>query len=429
MLANSYGQAPLASVCEGMFDGPHATPKKTSRGPVFLGIWNLSQGRLDLSKTEHLSEEDFARWTRRVVPQPGDLVFSYETRLGQAALVPEGLRCCLGRRMGLIRPLRPRVEPRFLLYAFMGPEFQQTVRERTIAGSTVERILLTELGKYPIRIPALAEQQSVVSLLGALDDKIELNRVMNRTLETIASALFRSWFVDFDPVVAKAAGRQPVGMSTDVAGEFPDSFSGAVSDPIPNGWRLASIYDVTKVVYGAPFSSKLFNGDHRGLPLLRIRDLVSQDPEVFTDESHPNAERVAAGDVVVGMDGEFRAVIWQGPESWLNQRLCKFIPKGTAGTTYVYHSIFAPLAEFERSKVGTTVTHLGKADIDTFKVIHPGDKILALFSTLTQPLIDRILANAAESQVLSDLRDGLLPRLLSGEIRVNQAERIVEQAV
>src|SRR6266850_1895577 len=116
MVADSYDQVPLASVCEGIFDGPHATPKKTSRGPVFLGIWNLSQGRLDLSQTEHLSVEDFAKWTRRVIPQHGDLVFSYETRLGQAAMIPEGLDCCLGRRMGLIRPDRRRVNPRFLLY-------------------------------------------------------------------------------------------------------------------------------------------------------------------------------------------------------------------------------------------------------------------------------------------------------------------------
>src|SRR5690242_14973040 len=83
-----------------IFDGPHATPPKTNNGPIFLGISNLVRGRLDLSNTEHLSEEDYLRWTRRVEPQPGDIVFSYETRLGEAAAIPPGLRCCLGRRMG-----------------------------------------------------------------------------------------------------------------------------------------------------------------------------------------------------------------------------------------------------------------------------------------------------------------------------------------
>ena len=96
----------LGEVVE-IFDGPHATPRKTQRGPIFLGIANLKSGRIDLSETEHLSEEDYQRWTRRVTPMKGDIVFSYETRLGEAALVPAGVKLCLGRRMGLLRPTRP----------------------------------------------------------------------------------------------------------------------------------------------------------------------------------------------------------------------------------------------------------------------------------------------------------------------------------
>src|SRR5713226_1847444 len=120
-----------------IFDGPHATPPKARGGPVFLGISNLVSGRLDLSNIEHLSEEDFVRWTRRVTPQPGDVVFSYETRLGEAAIIPKGLRCCLGRRMGLLRPERSKITPRFLLYSYLSPAFQETLRKHTVQGSTV----------------------------------------------------------------------------------------------------------------------------------------------------------------------------------------------------------------------------------------------------------------------------------------------------
>ena len=137
-MADDWGVAAVGDLAE-IFDGPHATPRKTQSGPVFLGISNLSNGRLDLTSTEHLSEDDYQRWTRRVTPEAGDLVFSYETRLGEAALIPEGLRCCLGRRMGLLRPHRDRVDPRFLLYAYLGPNFQETLRGRTIHGSTVDR--------------------------------------------------------------------------------------------------------------------------------------------------------------------------------------------------------------------------------------------------------------------------------------------------
>src|SRR6266568_1846941 len=105
----------IGKLCEGIFDGPHATPKKTTSGPIFLGIESLVSGRVDLSAPEHLSEEDFVKWTRRVTPRAGDIVFAYETRLGDAALMPEGLRCCLGRRMALMRPDLSKVIPRFLL--------------------------------------------------------------------------------------------------------------------------------------------------------------------------------------------------------------------------------------------------------------------------------------------------------------------------
>ena len=102
--ANHVGwlERPIGEIAE-IFDGPHATPAKTEKGPIFLGISNLSQGRLNLAEAEHISDVDYVRWTRRVVPQPGDVLFSYETRLGDAARVPNGMRCCLGRRMGLLR--------------------------------------------------------------------------------------------------------------------------------------------------------------------------------------------------------------------------------------------------------------------------------------------------------------------------------------
>ena len=202
--AGKWQEAALGELVE-IYDGPHATPKKTDAGPIFLGISNLASGRLDLDKTEHLSEEDYMRWTHRVTPRPDDVVFSYETRLGEAALIPTDLRCCLGRRMGLLRPKGGRVDARFLLYAFLGTRFQETLRSRTIHGSTVDRIPLTEMGSFPIEVPRdIDEQRAIAHILGTLDDKIELNRRMNETLEEMARALFKSWFIDFDPVHAKA---------------------------------------------------------------------------------------------------------------------------------------------------------------------------------------------------------------------------------
>jgi type I restriction enzyme S subunit len=223
-----------------IYDGPHATPTKAVAGPIFLGISNLVCGRLNLSETEHLSVEDFLRWTRRVTPTPGDVVFSYETRLGEAALIPEGLRCCLGPRMGLLRPQSESMDSRFLLYVYLGPEFQETLRARTIHGSTVDRIPLIDMPDFPIRVPPLDVQREIARVLGALDDKIALNLRMNESLEGVARALFKSWFVDFDPIYAKAEGRD-ARLPKSLADLFPDSFENSEVDEVPRGHRSPRI--------------------------------------------------------------------------------------------------------------------------------------------------------------------------------------------
>jgi type I restriction enzyme, S subunit len=264
-----------------IYDGPHATPPKTETGPVFLGISNLAQGRLDLSNAEHLSEKDFQRWTRRVTPEAGDVVFSYETRLGEVALIPTDLRCCLGRRMGLLRARAGRVDSRFLLYAYLGSEFQETLRSRTIHGSTVDRIPLIDMPEFPIRIPAsIQEQYAIAHVLGALDDKIELNRRMNETLEQIARAIFKSWFVDFDPVRAKAEGRNS-GLPKHIAELFPDRVEDSELGEIPAGWEIGSILKQSRLLSGG--TPKTDRTEYWGGDLLwaSAKD-VSQCGEIFS---------------------------------------------------------------------------------------------------------------------------------------------------
>jgi type I restriction enzyme S subunit len=178
------------------------------------------------------------------------------------------------------------------------------------------------------------------------------------------------------------------------------------------------VYEHADVIYGAPFASSKFNTDGRGLPLIRIRDLDNHDPEVFTDEEHPKGTRIHAGDIVVGMDGEFRAHVWRGPECWLNQRMCQFKPKRAEDAAFVLYAIEPLLAEVERSEVGTTVIHLGKADMDKFKVVVPPRAVMDAFAKIARPMLDQMVANGIESRRLAATRDALLPVLLSGEVRL-----------
>jgi type I restriction enzyme S subunit len=148
-----------------VFDGPHATPTTVDSGPIFLGISALQDGEINLRETRHVTEEDFFQWTRRVRPQANDVVFSYETRLGQAAIIPEGLECCLGRRMGLLRFSNGAVFPRYFLYQYISPQFREFLESKTIRGATVDRLSIKDFPSFPILLPPLPEQQRIVALL------------------------------------------------------------------------------------------------------------------------------------------------------------------------------------------------------------------------------------------------------------------------
>ena len=150
-----------------VFDGPHATPNTIDSGPIFLGIGALQDGIINLRETRHVTEEDFAHWTRRVRPQPDDVVFSYETRLGQAAIIPEGLKCCLGRRMGLVRFKGDGVNSRFFLYQYLSPQFREFLDSKIIRGATVDRFSIKDFPSFPIAVPPLPEQQRIVGILDA----------------------------------------------------------------------------------------------------------------------------------------------------------------------------------------------------------------------------------------------------------------------
>ena len=169
-----------------VFDGPHATPDKTVAGPWFLSISSLQGGRLVLAESAHLGEQDFTRWTRRVTPTAGDVLFSYETRLGEAALMPVGVRACLGRRMALLRPRIDVVGSRTLLQAYLSV-VQETIRQRAVHGATVDRIPLTELSAWPIAVPERAGQ--LESLLGAIDDIAAQRERENETLAALRETL------------------------------------------------------------------------------------------------------------------------------------------------------------------------------------------------------------------------------------------------
>jgi len=429
-MASRRREVPIGELAE-IFDGPHATPAKTDSGPVFLGISCLANGRVDLARTEHLSEEDYRRWTRRVEPMPGDVVFSYETRLGEAALVPDGLRCCLGRRMGLLRARPGRIDNRFLLYAYLGPQFQETLRARTIHGSTVDRIPLIEMPDFPIVVPEdIDEQRAIAHILGTLDDKIELNRRMNETLEAMARALFKSWFVDFDPVRAKAEGRA-TGLPPHIADLFPDAFEDSELGEIPTGWAVSTLGCVCeKPQYGYTASA---SDEVIGPRFLRITDInkgdcIKWDDVPFCSIGAAGHEKYALrpGDVVIARmaDPGPGALIEDVVDAVFASYLIRFRPHERRFARYLQYWLRSEAYwELVRSRqTGTTRANLNAHVLARFPVVVPDPPVSSAFSAAVDALRSRVVANVVESSSLAGLRDTLLPRLISGKLRVSPAQ-------
>ena len=445
-ITGGWHEVALEEIAE-IFDGPHATPQKTDSGLVFLGISNLVNGRIDLSTTQHLSEDDYLVWTRRITPMPGDVVFSYETRLGEAAAIPDGLRCCLGRRMGLLRARTDSVDPRFLLYAYLGPRFQETLRAMVVQGSTVDRIPLSEMGAFQIEIPIdVAEQRAIAHVLGTLDDKIELNRRMNQTLEEMARSLFKSWFVDFDPVHAKMEGRWRPGESlpglpAHLYDLFPNRLVDSELGEIPEAWELRAFGTLLDDVIGGDWGKETPDADHtepvsiiRGTDLSALAEGGSGSvPLRFTTKKKAERRMLKDGDIIIEVSGGSptqstgrslmmtRDVLRRFPGTVVCASFCRrFRPNswrdGLLASRHLdfLHSI-GKMWEYQLQSTGIAnfqTTRFLKEEM----AIWPGEPLLTKFAKIVDPIVRQTARN--ENMILAAQRESLLPKLVSEGVRV-----------
>lgn len=444
-----------------VYDGPHATPTKTATGPIFLGISALNRGRLDLANTEHLSEEDFSKWTRRVVPSASDVVFSYETRIGEAAIIPKGLRCCLGRRMGLVRVDASRLDPHFFLYQYLSPTFQGFLHSRTIHGSTVDRIALKDFPDFEIDLPPLTVQRQIAKVMLDLDAKIDLNRRINQTLEATAQAIFKSWFVDFDPVKAKIAaveqGEDPlraamraISGKTDAeldqmprehhdqlvatAALFSDAMEESELGEIPKGWRVNTLSDVTDYLNRGISPKYLEDGGVLVLNQKCIRDFRVDESKGRRHD--PNQRKIDGrtlklGDVLVnstgvGTLGRVAQVLHLSEPTIVDSHVTVVRAGCEINDSYLGCYISWKQPDIEAMGEGSTgQTELSRLKLAELSMLTPHKDVLKAFDALILPLKAQISAKERESAKLAELRDTLLPKLLSGELSMIETKEQV----
>lgn len=329
------------------------------------------------------------------------------------------------------------VIPEFLYYHTKTQEWRKWI---ALAGhgSVRERIYFKNLAQYELRVPSLHHQEATVRILSSLDDKIELNRRMNETLEAMAQAIFRDWFVDFGPVRRKMAGvTDPIaimgGLSTDpirateLAALFPKGFD--VSD-LPVDWAGEPVIEQANWVNGAAYKKMHFVAPGEGLPVIKIAELKAGVTSTtgFTNTDLGSRYRIDDGELLFSWSGNpdtsIDTFIWTGGPAWLNQHIFAVRPNGsrTLGFLFAMLKYLNPkFTEIARDKQTTGLGHVTKDDLKRLRVVVPTKAVEAAFDKLVTPIFQKLQAALLENRTLAETRDYLLPRLMSGEVRVGDA--------
>ena len=383
----------LNEVCELIVDCPHTTANDEGKGFPLVRTPNIGKGRLVYDGMHRVCEDVYNKRNARAIPQENDLIFAREATAGNVALIQKEEKVCLGQRTVLIRPNQEKVNPAFLTYFLLAPKQQYNLLS-TANGATVAHVNLPTIRNLKIDLPELPTQHRIASILSRYDSLIENYQKQIKLLEEAAQRLYKEWFVDF---------------------RFPGHENTTIIDGVPEGWEKKRLVDMVDVQYGYAFDGKLFNSNGEGVPILRIRNIPDGITSDYTTEEAPKSYIVHNGDIVVGMDGIFHINSWSGGDAYLVQRACSFRPKIEDVKGFIFQAIQEPIKFFEQTLVGATVAHLGKKHIDSiefcvsknFELYQPFSK----FYNQRQGLLSQI-------RLLTEARDRLLPKLMSGEIEV-----------
>jgi type I restriction enzyme S subunit len=292
-------------------------------------------------------------------------------------------------------------------------------------GSANPTLNRNHIHPFVLRWPPLTTQRRIAGILGALDDKIELNRRMTATLEHMARALFRSWFVDFDPVRAKQSGAKPCGMDAATAGLFPSTFQDSPLGKIPKGWEVRTLDSIAEFRNGLALQKFPAADGEPFYPVIKIAQLnaANTDKADRANRSVPDTHVVNDGDLLFSWSGSLEVRIWFGGTGALNQHLFKVIPAGCP-QWFVFGWLMEHLADFRAIASGkaTTMGHIQRHHLTDAKVVVPGEPVLKALDRCAAPIAKRIGECQLESRMLAAVRDTLLPKLISGELPVTPLE-------
>ena len=370
----------IGDVAIGIYDGPHATPPPCEiPGHYFLGIPQITPtGHIDLANPRYIAASDYSRWTKRVTPRHGDVVFSYEATLNLYAQIPEGMKCCLGRRMGLVRPDPKKLDYRFLYYYFFSPEWRSVVKSRTLTGATVDRLPIKTFPDFPITLPPLPIQKRIADILSAYDDLTENNRRRMEILEESARLIYRKMF----------GGKKT------------------------NGTKMP-LSELADVVMGQSPESSTYNEDGVGLPF-------HQGVAGFGDRYPINEKWCTAGSRFAE-EGDILFSV-RAPVGRINVSREKIvIGRGLAAMrakngcqSWLLHTLKNHFSKEDMIGVGCIFASTTKKELFSVELFVPPEVEIEKFEQEVAPMDEQIKVLTDMNLKLAKARDMLLPKLMNG---------------
>ena len=350
----------IKEICE-VYDGPHATPKKTVDGPVYLGIDAITDdGKINAKEFAHLSEEDYIKWTKRVTPQYGDIVFSYEATLGRYALIPKDFYGCLGRRLAIIRNVSKDIDTLWLYYYFLSPEWKQFIQSKIIKGSTVNRISVEDFPTYTVPNISIKVQRKIANILSKIDEKIALNNNINDNLAAMAYDIYMHTFFSKKPNA-----------------KLKDILTEAEKSSIQVG------------------EAKISNGKY---PFFTSGSTILKWNEPFVDGRN----------CFLNTGGNADVKFYVGKAAYSTDTWS--VSAKSEMSDYLYLMLFSIKPELDQKFFqGTGLKHLQKPLLKDRPIYVPEKMELEAFNRQVMPMFDIISENTRENQQLTSLRDWLLP--------------------
>ena len=397
----------LKDICD-IYDCPHTTAKDEGKGYPLVRTPNVGKGRLILDGIHRVSEDVYNSRNARAIPEEGDLILAREAPVGNVSIIMDGQRVCLGQRVVLIKPKRELVDPHFLTYYLLSAQVQHRLKNHA-NGAVVAHLNVSDIRNLWVTLPELEEQVAIGKILRSIDDKIELNRQINDNLEQQAQALYKSWFIDFEPFKD---------------GKFIESELGQ----IPEGWRIYTLNELMDIKRGSsprPIQSYL---SETGLKWLKISDATScSSPFIYEIQEHIKSEGLRntvylqKGALVLSNSATPGLPKILGIDTCIHDGWLYF-PISKLSNPFMYLMFIKFRENLISQANGSVFMNLKTEIVKNLKIALPKREIIEQFDLIISSVFNEIRNRTEEMLNLSKQRDTLLPKLMSGEIKINEID-------